>query len=50
MAGECHKTEGKCRRGCFFRGFGGFTKIILIFAISEGGDRVTVVGYFLMLD
>lgn len=36
--------------GCFFRGFGGFTKIILIFAISEGGDRVTVVGYFLMLD
>ena len=33
-----------------FGGFGGITKIIVIFADSEGGDRVTVVGYFLMLD
>lgn len=36
-------------RGCFLRGFGGFTKIIVIFAGSEGGDRVTVVGYFLIV-
>jgi hypothetical protein len=36
--------------GRIFRAFGGIPKIILIFAVSEGGDRVTVVGYFLMLD
>ena len=36
-------------RGCFLRGFGGITKIIVIFAGSEGGDRVTVVGYFLIV-
>ena len=48
--GKCvAKWRGRRAWGRKVCGFGGFTKIILIFADREGGDRVSVVGYFLIV-